>query len=288
MRRMTLVLFSVAAIGLLSSQAATAAEGPRTPLTWHDAAEAKRLEARLTKEDVTALVDQLSGDRYLVPVTVDSFRFIDTDADGVPELIASVDYSGRGFYGRLFIIKGTGTPRYEVIDAWDTRGVANRVLDLNGDGRPEIVVTKLMSPYGGGYPQATYSAVYSRQSAGWREASALGWYKDHELPRIEEQLRSIRLIPNPAEFDQARADATEMERDKVLRIIGSDREAGLATATAWAADARPYRRIYAAVVLADIRTPVARARLTDLTSDPDRRVSEAARVGLQRAREPGK
>jgi hypothetical protein len=239
---------------LIPAVAAAAAE----PLTWRTSADAARLEAQLTTADVAALIDELTADLHL----------------------ANADYSGRGFYNRLFVIKGGGNPRYQIVDGWDLSDLAGRIADFDGDGRAELLVTRLLTPYGGGYPQATYRAVYELQNGRWRDASAsfAAWYRQQELPRIEQELNERRAVASPAELDQALADAAELERDKVLRVIGSDREAGLAAAAAWSADGHPYRRIYAATILADIGTPAAQERLKLLQADPDPHVAQAARA----------
>ncbi|HET8796567.1 MAG TPA: hypothetical protein VFO89_02705 [Thermoanaerobaculia bacterium] len=227
---------------------------------------------------MAALIDQLSLDEVHVPVRVDSFRFVDIEDE--TWLIAAADYSGRGFYGRLFIIRGSGESRYATIDAWDVRDVGGRVADLDADGRVELIVTNLLTPYGGGYPQATWRAVYALRDGRWRDSSRdfAEWYRAHELPRIEQEWKERSGVAPRTDHDQASVDAAEMERDKVLRVIGGDRETGLSTAIAWASDGRAYRRIYAATILADIATPAAQRHLKELQSDPDPHVAEAARA----------
>ena len=269
-------LIVIALFMIIAIVAVTAAA--EEPATWRANTDVTRLQSRFTNSSVASLIDEITLDRFLVPVRVDSFRFV--EINGETQLVAAADYSGRGFVSRLFIIRGTGNPRYEIIDAWDVRDVNTRITDLDSDGHIELIVTNLMTSYGGNYPQATYRAVYALHDGHWRDSSAMfaNWYRDQELPRIEKVLQERRTIASPGEHDQAATDAAEMERYKVLRLMGGDREAGLATAITWSSDGRPYRRIYAATILTDIHTPVAQDRLKVLQSDSDPRVAEAARL----------
>ena len=75
-----------------------------------------------------------------------------------------------------------------------------------------------------------------------------------------------------------------MERDKILRMIGTDRHAGLSVAEQWTRSADPYLRKKAAAVFADIGDEAAQRGLEALSKDVDRGVADMALTTLKQIR----
>lgn len=226
--------------------------------------------------EVADLIDAATSHRFVRGRVVD-FRVTDVDGDGKPELIALVDMSGRG-HERLFAISQTphGLSAFSLV-AWRLDSLGGVLRDLNGDGKQEVVVPRVLTPYGGGYPPAEYPAVYVLTTQGFVDrSSSFTTYYLGELPRIEQRIADLGFLQG--EQDIALRDALIAERDIIVRITGRDPAAGLTTAEQWAADKEPRRRILAAVVLRDIGGSRARATLEKLARDPNREVAEASRL----------
>lgn len=251
---------------------------PLTQVPWTEGPDGVAAQ-QFSPEAVARLIHDVTRGEY-VEGKAEGYRFVDLDGNGALELVAWVDLSGRG-HGRLFVISRTAAGYAHTSVPAAYVDFPTVIRDVDGDGRMEIVLRRGLTPYGGGHARAEVATVFvfGPQGLADRSTAFHAFYEGVELPRISAALESART--RTADGDVAAADALEVERDKILRIIGGDANAGLKLAQEWSADARPRRREWAAVILGDIATPEARQVLGLLAADSDRGVAEAARRAVE-------
>jgi hypothetical protein len=83
------------------------------------------------------------------------------------------------------------------------------------------------------------------------------------MPELTQQIAKIRHRQRTASSGDAVVAALEMERDKILRILGRDPTAGLAQAREWAKSDNPELIEDAAVAFRDIGGNEEEARAAD-------------------------
>ena len=159
---------------------------------------------------------------------VREYRFVDLNADGVVELVALADVSGREFFNNIEIVFPTferpiGRQRDESefqgfvlrqVHGFEVESLEAALKDLDGDRTYEIVVADTLGPERDRtVPQATVPEIYHWNGVGYEKASAkYRWfYRDVVLPALERQLQKLETLPSPA------ADPHERVRRQVLR-----------------------------------------------------------------------
>jgi len=173
---------------------------------------------------------------------------------------------------------------------WEEHGPD--LIDVNGDGIPEVINMADIGTYapqrtkdipGGVWPQ-----VYRLRNGGYIEASRdfPTFYDKTVLPIIDKAMAKARKdfkrfetsIPAPnIDPDEMRKEerrqmertlaALTMCRDKILRVLGRDPNAGLAQAHEWMTSADPVLVDDARVVFADIGGHDADVRAAKLATD---------------------
>lgn len=234
-----------------------------------------------TKAQVASLLALASGTQD-VDLEVGDFLATDLDGDGEPELVASIDYSGRNFFNRLMVAwQEPDRTRVQTLDVWHMEKLAGTVQDLDGDGRKELLVQELLTPYLGIRPYAVWTAIKSLEAAQFAESSSRfpAFYETKVLPHLESELTII----DPAADKHVR-QVTEIAYFTVLRVLGRDRNAGLERALVWSSDSDPLTRIYAVSVLQEIEDPAAAKALARLAEDADREVAGYARAARETPR----
>jgi hypothetical protein len=215
------------------------------------------------------------------------FRVVDLAGDGRPELLVALDYSGRAFYNTLAIVWANGSKfRLQKLDIWNLTSMKGVVQDLDGDGRKELVLPEQVTAYQGSGAMASWHAVYMLGNQGRyveRSANFRSFYETKELPAIESRILEAKGNPDGLEPNEAthRVQALEIERDKVLRVIGQDPKAGLSTAVDWAKSSDRVTRLLALGVLEDIDDPMAARALQNLSLDPDPMVKVQAQSAIE-------
>lgn len=160
---------------------------------WH-ASEQKALNAT---PDLPAqaqrLLERVLPNADLVPPTVGEARFVDLDRNGTLELVATVDYSGRGFFNNVVVVR-------QQQDDFTWTGVSNNgrsiedllahLVDANGDGVPELVLEKFIDRYEGALQVPVETVIYRWGSAGFRDESDAfpEYYRTRVIPQLEERL----------------------------------------------------------------------------------------------------
>lgn len=211
------------------------------------------------------------GDAYEDAVLGD-FRVLDLDYDGRADLIATIDSSGRGFFNHLLVLHENGEQlTVQEVDVWDMESLDGAVQDLDGDGRPELLLRKNLTPYLGARPMAAWTAVFGFDGKQLVDRSVLfTQFYDSVLSRIDRDIAASNT--------EIRRDVLSIERDKVLRVLGRSVDAGLTSALRLVGSEDPVRRIFALSVLSDIEGSESASALRSLSKDLDPEVSARARV----------
>jgi hypothetical protein len=194
---------------------------------------------------------------------ISGFTWADLAGDGKYELLMTVVTKCCGY---LFICWQEAPGKLRV-QSYQGAGydLAQMIRDLNGDGKQELIlyghvdtddrISTLPAPV------AEWPQVYRLQNGRYVEASREfpRFYDSEILPELEKGMSEARQdvaaqhgkpkpTPGP-QFIQQKGDwplppralaAGVMERDKILRVLGRDPEAGLSQAWEWVKSDDPY------------------------------------------------
>lgn len=233
---------------------------------------------------------------------VGALTWADVDADGVYELLATMD-NGRpmvgndnpGFYNNFFIVKqveGAYRRQRIFINPADTfmesleelrnsrrgycsicdQGCAVVISDLDHDGTLELILPMAIASYWLGNPTPLWTSIYKWEKTGYVEADEQfrGFYEDILLPDVERMIAALSRGKSEAEQDLDEELTTEwVTRDKIVRFLGRDLQAGFQRAIRWAKSADPDLRENAAITLSEIPGGEAARYVEELAVDPD-------------------
>jgi hypothetical protein len=164
--------------------------------TWHASRQNQLNAASDLPAQAQHVLEQVLPNADVVPPTVGEARFVDLDRDGTLELVATVDYSGRGFFNNVVVVR-----QRQGHLSWT--GVSNNgrsiedlpahLVDANGDGVPELVLEKYMDRYEGALRVPVETVIYRWGPAGFRDASDAfpQYYRGHVIPALEKQLAQV-------------------------------------------------------------------------------------------------
>jgi hypothetical protein len=223
-----------------------------------------------TPTQIGAFIDSITSS--VVPTNVGDFQFADLAADGNLELVAAVDYSGRGYFNSIVVVHETAVGfGVQQIEATNVLSLANSIVDIKGDGKRELLVPISLTGYtSGSFPSDAWTAVYSwSQQTLVDSTSSYSAYEKSLLPNLKSAAMSLNNSA-PGSVDAVVAQAIY---DKVQRVSGTDSTAGLNDASVWAVSPLREVRVVAAATLADIGTPAAQTILGPLLADSDATVA---------------
>ena len=162
-----------------------------------------------------------SGD---VAASVGEFSLVGLTAESRLELICTIDYSGRGFFTHLMAfserdgkiaISDISTNGANITD------LKSRIVDLNHDGRYEILVPRLLEQYAGASPVATFIDVYTLNQGRLIESDQhfRGYYADTLLPRLHEELSQLQRTAATSESSALLRATKQKEIDAVEQML---------------------------------------------------------------------
>ena len=223
---------------------------------------------------------------------VGALKWTDVDADGMYELLVTMDYSGRAFYNNFFVIKQiAGGYRYQSVFIWNAetfavssdellpgrryydfldKGCSVIIADLNQDGMLELILPILLGHYRGASPMPIWPGIYKWEEYGYMQADDQfsGVYEKNLLPGIDEIITVLSSDKNIAEPDlDERLAAEWVIKDKIIRLLGIDSQAGLQRAIRWSQSANRNLRENAAITLIDIPGDDATRYLNEMNLD---------------------
>ena len=140
-------------------------------------------------------------DADLVRPNVGEAYFIDLDKDANLELVATVDYSGRGFFNNVVVVRqqqGTFGGSETRNDGRSIENLPSHLIDANGDGRPELVLERFMDRYEGAQRVPTETVIHRWQTQGFRDDSDAfpQYYRTKVVPDLEERLAKASATPS--------------------------------------------------------------------------------------------
>ena len=151
-----------------------------------------------------------------------------------------LDFSERGYSNTLWIYRrGTaGDLSIQQIDGWKMGNLKTMVRDLDSDGRDELIIPTELGPEGSWSPlmaMPVWPTVYLLKNGRYIEASHKfpEFYNKQVLPSIGRQILRAKARTVQETFQQRTVAVLEMERDKILRVLGRDTAAGLRQAYQW-------------------------------------------------------
>jgi hypothetical protein len=167
---------------------------------------------------------------------------------------------------------------------FDTVGVINIpgvVIDLDGDGSPELVVRTTWS-IGGRYRcLPVQKKIYQCNATTCSDVSDhFGTFFTNELRRVEAAIAVSAADPASDE-----SHCKTMERDQLLRFLGLDPHVGFDMATNLTRSADPDDRIDAISIFFNIADRASNDRLEALTRDQNSGVAYSAQLVLRRLNE---
>ncbi|MFQ6120973.1 MAG: hypothetical protein ACE5KE_13950 [Methanosarcinales archaeon] len=182
----------------------------------------------------------------IITTRVGDFKWIDLDADGVYELLVSVDYSGRAFFNNLYIVKQRGqTYTYqwifvenvgrfdEVIEDLEKgwrgsmtlcfRGCKMVIKDMDNDGSLELIIPIKLTEYRGARPYALWTAIYKWNGEKFQDASEQfkDFYQTVLLPKVDTRIRELEeeMRKFQSELDSLRNQLKDEPKSRRVRRV---------------------------------------------------------------------
>lgn len=169
------------------------------------------------------LLAKLMPNADLVPPIVGEARFVDLDGDGGLELVATVDYSGRGFFSNVVVVQ-----RRQGVFSWielrsngrSIEDLKSHLIDVDGDGKPELVIDRFMDRYEGSEQVPIETVVYRWQKHGFKDDSEAvpEFYRTKVVPGLEKRLTEALDRPSSSSRPQDDYEVfllkTELQRAK--------------------------------------------------------------------------
>lgn len=150
---------------------------------------------------VQHLLEKLLPDADLVAPNVGEAYFADLDKDADLELLATVDYSGRGFFNNVVVVQ-----QHQGKFAWtevrsNGRSIERlpaHLIDANGDGAPELVLERFLDRYEGAQRVPAETVIYRWQAQRFKEDSDAfpQYYRNKVIPSLEKKLAGALAKPS--------------------------------------------------------------------------------------------
>lgn len=201
------------------------------PATWR----ASLAEKLNRTPDLTAITEKLlikyDPDSDIVRPTVGDARFVDLDGDGLLELVALVDYSGRPFFNNIVVLTTrAGSP---VTVTYRSNGVSmtnlsNRILSESGSAKRFVVIDQVIDRYEGAMPSPKEQRVLELKAGALADVSKehRDYFLIKRIPALEKQIgpassqnrSSGSISTSPTETDPQFVLRAELERAKLQSL----------------------------------------------------------------------
>lgn len=261
---------------------------------WEVKTKPSIIEMGIDKESIARFIKKVTKNDH-IEVHIGDYKWVDVDANGIYDLIATVDYSGRGFFNICYIINQRKKDyRFQEINVWNIEKLDSVIKDLNNDGYQELILPMLLGSYRGTKPYAVWYAIYKWDGERFKDESSqfIDFYKSLRL-QVEVRIREIeeRKITIPEGFvteaklaEEGREEALSAEwliLDKIDRLTSKDSRAGLERAKKWASSSNARLRENAAIVFEEGKDEESINFLELLSLDPDPGVAQRARNAIK-------
>ncbi|PKV13283.1 hypothetical protein [Xanthomonas prunicola] len=156
------------------------------PVTWQSSQAAKLNQTPDLARVAERLIVQYDLDGDTVQPTVSEAKFVDLDGDGILELVALVDYSGRLFFNNLAIITArAGSP---VVTTYRSNGtnmqdLDQRIISKPGSPKKLLVVDRFIDRYEGSLPSPKEQRLLELYSGSLQDVSKQ--HRDYYFKRLD-------------------------------------------------------------------------------------------------------
>lgn len=188
--------------------------------------------AKLNSSDKAAVVDFVNGLRNpgvlerLDPYSVGQFRWVDLVGNGGCELLFTTHYPAISF----LTIYWQQNPGFSSQSLMGVADLKNGIRDLDGDGKKEIIIDSYLDSTGAHLGSVIlWPQVYRLEGEKYVPASRdfPQFYDLKILPKLDKEIAETPTLQT------VRVAALEIQRDKILRVLGRDPNAGLEKARYW-------------------------------------------------------
>ncbi|MGB6603627.1 MAG: VCBS repeat-containing protein [Steroidobacteraceae bacterium] len=215
------------AVGALNANAAASSLAAAAgAIAWTPANSHRLYEIFHNNQTVAEFVNETlpTEDQGLEPLSVGEYRIIDLNNDGHLQLVCTVDVTGRAFYTGL-VVFSQQNGRIVRSDTSTGNGanlndLGSSIVDINHDGRKEILVPRLLGPYSGSRPVGRVVDVFKVRNGQMVKANQefSGYYRDTLLPQLKSKLDS--LIQHPE-----RSSNAETARQEKMSVVQKEIDA---------------------------------------------------------------
>jgi hypothetical protein len=175
----------------------------------------------------------------ITAVTLSEFGWADV-GEGKGDLLVLFDWSGRGYSNTLSIYScgGAGELNIQEIDGWKMGNLKQMARDLNGDGKDELIVPTELGAEGLWQPlmaMPVWPAVYRLQKGRYVKDSRdfPNYYDKEVLPSLDRNIPKYEARIPKEPYQQETVAVLELEKYKILRVLGRNPAAGLRHAYRW-------------------------------------------------------
>ncbi|HEX5753623.1 MAG TPA: hypothetical protein VFZ09_45940 [Archangium sp.] len=172
---------------------------------------------------VQRLLEGLLPDADLVTPMVGDAYFADINGDSNLELLATVDYSGRGFYNNVVVVQQQ-QGQYAWTEARNNgrsiESLRTHLVDADGDGKQELVLERFMDRYEGARRVPTEIVIYRWNERGFKDDSDAfpEYYRTQVVPALEKKLIEASSKPSTSRaVDDSEVFALEAELSRAKR-----------------------------------------------------------------------
>jgi hypothetical protein len=159
---------------------------------------------------------------------------------GKDAFVVLLDFSGRGLFNRLRVYSPAKPGQLELQElfGWRMGKLKGIIRDLDSNGEDELVIPTILGDPGGWLPMIatrTWPAVYWLEDGKYVEASPdfPSFYDKEILPQLDKEIRDEQQKVEEGQQSEAAVALDEIQKDKILRVLGRDPTAGLQQAYQW-------------------------------------------------------
>jgi hypothetical protein len=245
----------------------------------------------IAAEKVVSFINALAKQLDRPSITVQEFRFARLE-EGKIHLVATIDSSGRGFYYALAVISPEGAKfRYTTLTSVSPHVLGGEVVDLDGDGRDEIIAKNFIAGYRGAQSDQIYwYSIYQWHNAVPQDVSASfqQFYDRGALPQLTYLEHWLDLIAHGDHPEEVRLQKAQIEavRLKYRRKIIGEKNAGIEEAKAWIESGNLDFQKLGIEALVEIPDPKADEALRKLAGSSNPGVARMAQYALQQKAHP--
>lgn len=191
------------------------------------------------------------------------YGWYDLAGDGKYELALTFSTGPCCVFLSIYSMRGAGKVNVQTFDG--AGQLSDTIRDLNGDGKDELILSKLVVE-NTGQLKFYWPAVYRLHKGKYVEASRdfPNYYDDEILPELARRIDETRakVAAGKRNFEDTLAGLI-MERDQILRVLGRNATAGLNHAYQWLNSDDPYLLQDAVVTFKDVGGHEAEMRAAD-------------------------